>query len=81
MDVFATGDRDPTVMASWPTGHSGYACYRHGVRTIPLDEGPRTRRRIGPFWIEEGIGLVAAGALILLVVTVLYILAVVNRPT
>jgi hypothetical protein len=50
------------------------------VRTIPLDEGPQTRRRIGPFWIEEGLGLVAVGALILVVVAVLYILAVVNRP-
>jgi hypothetical protein len=50
------------------------------VRTIPLDEGPKTRRRIGPFWIEEGLGLVAVGGLILVVVAVLYILAVVNRP-
>lgn len=50
------------------------------MRTVPLDEGPRDRRRIGPFWIEEGMGLVAVGGIILAVVTVLYILALVNRP-
>ena len=50
------------------------------MRTVPLDEGPQDRRRIGPFWIEEGLGLVAVGGAILAIATVLYILALVNRP-
>ena len=50
------------------------------MRTVPLDEGPQDRRRIGPFWIEEGTGLVAVGGLILATITVLYVLALINRP-
>ena len=50
------------------------------MATIPLDEGPRSRRRYGPFWVEEGIGLVVVGAVILAVVAALYILAVIERP-
>ena len=51
------------------------------MATVPLDEGARDRRRIGPFWIEEGFGLLAAGGLILAVVLCLYAIAVVlNRP-
>lgn len=50
------------------------------MRTVPLDEGPPDRRRIGPFWIEEGLGLVALGGVILAVVAVLYALAIVHRP-
>jgi hypothetical protein len=45
--------------------------------TVPLDEGARDRRRVGPFWIEEGGGLLASGAVILLVVLGLYALAIV----
>lgn len=44
--------------------------------TVPIDEGPRDRRRVGPFWLEEGTGLVWVGAAILAVFTLLYILAV-----
>lgn len=51
------------------------------MATVPLDEGPRDRRRVGPFWIEEGFGLLAVGALMLLVVSVLFVLAVIERPT
>ena len=47
---------------------------------VPLDEGARDRRRVGPFWIEEGFGLLAAGAAILAVVAVLYVVAVLLRP-
>lgn len=47
------------------------------MRSVPLDIGPPSRRRIGPFWIEEGLGLVTVGALLLLTVTVLYIIAIV----
>jgi hypothetical protein len=50
------------------------------MATVPLDEGAPDRRRVGPFWIEEGFGLVAVGALIVLAVAVLYILAVIDRP-
>ena len=42
--------------------------------------GPQQRRRIGPFWIEEGLGVLAAGGAILAVFAVLFILAVVFRP-
>jgi hypothetical protein len=48
---------------------------------VPLDEGPPDRRRVGPFWIEEGFGVVLLGAVILLLVAVLYVLAVIARPT
>ncbi|HEX3606887.1 MAG TPA: hypothetical protein VH134_13265 [Candidatus Dormibacteraeota bacterium] len=47
---------------------------------VPLDEGYPGRRRVGPFWIEEGMGLVVTGLLILGVVLALYILAVAHRP-
>jgi hypothetical protein len=50
------------------------------MHPVPIDEGPRDRRRIGPFWIEEGLGLVVAGAVILAAVAALYVLAVVLRP-
>jgi hypothetical protein len=50
------------------------------MSTVPIDEGPRSRRRVGPFWIEEGTGLVLAGAAILLAVAGLYTLAVILRP-
>ena len=54
--------------------------YGRSMATVPLDEGPRDRRRIGPFWIEEGLGLVLVGALILVAVAILYALAIaVNR--
>jgi len=48
---------------------------------IPLDEGAPGRRRVGPFWIEEGMGVVALGAAILTLFTLLYVLAVIFRPT
>ena len=48
---------------------------------VPLDEGYPGRRRVGPFWIEEGPGLVVAGAAILAVFVVLFILAFVLRPS
>jgi hypothetical protein len=50
------------------------------MHPVPLDEGAKDRRRIGPFWIEEGLGLVVAGAVILAVVVVLYVIAVILRP-
>jgi hypothetical protein len=50
------------------------------MHPVPIDEGAKDRRRIGPFWIEEGLGLVVVGAVILGVVIALYALAVVLRP-
>jgi hypothetical protein len=47
---------------------------------VPLDEGEARRRRVGPFWIEEGMGLIAVGAGVLALFAVLFILAVVFRP-
>jgi hypothetical protein len=47
---------------------------------IPLDEGAPGRRRVGPFWIEEGPGALLAGAAIVLLFAVLFILAVAMRP-
>ena len=51
------------------------------MHQVPIDEGAPGRRRIGPFWIEEGLGLVWAGAAILLVVAALYVVAVILRPS
>ena len=48
--------------------------------SVPLDEGGRSRRRIGPFWIEEGLALVAFGATFLAAVTLFYVLAILARP-
>ena len=50
------------------------------MHPVPIDEGAKDRRRVGPFWIEEGFGLVYAGAAILAVVVALYIVAVLLRP-
>ncbi len=50
------------------------------MATVPIDEGPRDRRRVGPFWLEEGTGLVVVGAVLLAVFAVLYVLLTVNRP-
>lgn len=46
------------------------------MATVPLDEGDPNRRRIGPFWIEEGVGLLWLGAAILALVVGLYLVAV-----
>jgi hypothetical protein len=51
------------------------------MASVPLDEGPGDRRRVGPFWIEEGNGLLITGGLVLAAVIGLYVLAVIlNRP-
>jgi len=49
--------------------------------SIPLDEGPPDRRRVGPFWIEEGTGALVLGALILALFIGLFIVACAYRPT
>jgi hypothetical protein len=50
------------------------------MATVPIDEGPRNRRRVGPFWLEEGTGLVVVGAILLIVFAALYTLATLMRP-
>lgn len=50
------------------------------MANVPLDEGCPGRRRVGPFWIEEGMGLVVAGLLLLGIVLALYLVAVAHRP-
>ena len=47
---------------------------------VPLDEGAPDRRRVGPFWIEEGPGALVVGAVIVLAFAALFILAVAMRP-
>ena len=46
------------------------------MATVPLDEGAPNRRRVGPFWIEEGFGLLGFGLVLLVAVAILYILAI-----
>lgn len=58
----------------------GLPCYLADVPTIPLDEGSPHRRRVGPFWIEEGFGLIAVMVVVLAVVVAAYAIAFVNRP-
>lgn len=48
---------------------------------VPLDEGDPRRRRVGPFWIEEGSAAVALGAAVIVVFAVLFALAVALRPS
>jgi len=48
---------------------------------VPLDEGYRQRRRVGPFWLEDGPGVAIAGGVILAVFAVLFVLAFVFRPS
>jgi hypothetical protein len=47
---------------------------------VPLDEGPPSRRRVGPFWIEEGPGALLAAAALVALYAALFILAVAMRP-
>jgi hypothetical protein len=47
---------------------------------IPLDEGAPDRRRVGPFWLEEGTGGLLLGAALLGLFLALFLLAVAFRP-
>jgi hypothetical protein len=47
---------------------------------VPLDEGAPGRRRVGPFWIEEGPGALVAAAAIVALFAVLFLVAVAMRP-
>ena len=47
---------------------------------IPLDEGAQDRRRVGPFWLEEGTSGALLGGALLALFVVLFVLAVIFRP-
>jgi hypothetical protein len=47
---------------------------------VPLDEGAPGRRRVGPFWIEEGPGALVAGVVIVVLFAILFVIAVAMRP-
>jgi hypothetical protein len=47
---------------------------------VPLDVGAPGRRRVGPFWIEEGPGALLGGVAIVALFAALFILAVIMRP-
>ena len=59
----------------------GTACYRQGMALVPLDEGPADRRRVGPFWLEEGDRALVVGAVIIAIFAVLFAIAVILRPS
>jgi hypothetical protein len=53
-------------------------CYLGSMDAIPLDQD-LDRRRIGPFWIEEGTASLVILALVLGAVAALYVLAALNN--
>jgi hypothetical protein len=53
---------------------------RFTAMAVPLDVGAPDRRRVGPFWIEEGPGALFGGAAIVVLFAALFILAVAMRP-
>lgn len=69
----------PASVTDCHTTVPGTLLVRLEAMAVPLDEGAPGRRRVGPFWIEEGPGALIAGAAIVLVFTVLFILAVAMR--
>lgn len=56
-----------------------HLCYVDAMATIPLDQGPGGRRRVGPFWLEEGTPLVVFGALLLTIAVAFYVFALVSH--
>jgi hypothetical protein len=53
---------------------------RFTAMAVPLDVGAPGRRRVGPFWIEEGPGALLGGVAIVALFAALFIIAVVMRP-
>jgi hypothetical protein len=53
---------------------------RFTAMAVPLDEGAPGRRRVGPFWIEEGPGALLGGAAIIVLFAALFLLALAMRP-
>ena len=70
----------PTSVADCHTTVPGTLLVRLGAMAVPLDEGAPGRRRVGPFWIEEGPGALLAGAAIIALFAALFLLAVAMRP-
>ncbi len=70
----------PARVADCHTTVPGTLLVRLEAMAVPLDEGAPGRRRVGPFWIEEGPGALLAGAAIVLLFAALFILAVAMRP-
>jgi hypothetical protein len=48
--------------------------------SVRPQRGSPSGYRAGPFWIEEGAGLVVAGAVLLALVASLYLLAILTNP-
>ena len=70
----------PARVADCHTTVPGTLLVRLEAMAVPLDEGAPGRRRIGPFWIEEGPGALVAGAAIIALFVALFLLAVAMRP-
>jgi hypothetical protein len=70
----------PARVTDCHTTVPGTLLLRLDAMSVPLDEGAPGRRRVGPFWIEEGPGELLAGAAIVVLFAALFILAVAMRP-
>ena len=70
----------PARVTDCHTTVPGTLLVRLEAMAVPLDEGAPGRRRVGPFWIEEGPGALLAGAVIVALFAALFILAVAMRP-
>ena len=70
----------PARVTDCHTTVPGTLLVRLETMVVPLDEGSPGRRRVGPFWIEEGPGALIAGAAIVVLFAALFILAVAMRP-
>jgi hypothetical protein len=70
----------PARVTDCHTTVPGTLLVRLETMVVPLDEGAPGRRRVGPFWIEEGPGALIAGAAIVVLFAALFILAVAMRP-
>jgi hypothetical protein len=70
----------PARVTDCHTTVPGTLLLRLDAMSVPLDEGAPGRRRVGPFWIEEGPGALLAGAAIVVLFAALFILAVAMRP-
>ena len=70
----------PAPVTDCHTTVPGTLLVRLEAMAVPLDEGAPGRRRVGPFWIEEGRGALLAGAAIIAIFAALFVLAVAMRP-
>src|SRR5579862_10049200 len=70
----------PALATDCHTTVPGTLLVRLEAMAVPLDEGARDRRRVGPFWIEEGPAALITGAAIVVIFAALFILAVAMRP-